>query len=91
MNYVSLILMTNLIPTILIMFAIPFLTEKFGKRNVFAAGLAATGFNAALKVQPEATCNMISMLFIWIPVLMLAATLVIFLLFFDFERKNNKL
>ena len=39
MNYVSLILMTNMIPTVLIMFAMPFLTEKFGKRNVFAAGL----------------------------------------------------
>ena len=172
MNYVSLILMTNMIPTVLIMFAMPFLTEKFGKRNVFAAGLviavigligfglsapsiitmlmfnvlsglgnglhkgtivamtadmvvytekttgqfkagtgnaglsateklgiglasvmfgsllAATGFNAALKVQPGEATNMISMLFIWIPVLLMVAALVIFILFFDLERKT---
>ena len=173
MNYVSQILMTNLIPTVLIMFAVPFLTEKFGKRKVFAAGLviailgligvgltapsitpmllfnglaglghglhkgtvvaltadmviytekttgqfkagtgnaglsaaeklgtglasvilgsllAIAGFNAALKVQPEAASNMISMLFIWIPVLGLVIVLAIFLLFFDLERKSD--
>ncbi len=173
MNYVSLILMTNMVPAVLTMFAMPFLTVKFGKQRVFAAGLvivilgltgfglsapsitpmlmfnmliglgnglhkgtivaltadmvvytekttgqynagtgnaglsateklgaglssvmfgsllAAAGFNAALKVQPEAAFNMISMLFIWIPALMHAAALVIFLLFFDLERKND--
>lgn len=173
MNYTSQILMTNMIPTVLTMFAVPFLTEKFGKRKVFAAGLvigilgligfglsapsiapmlmfnvlyglgnglhkgtivaltadmvvytekttgqfkagtgnaglsateklgsglsnvifgsllAAAGFNAALKVQPEAACNMISVLFIWIPVLVLAVTLAIFILFFDLERKTD--
>lgn len=173
MNYTSQILMTSLIPTILIMFALPLLTEKFGKRKVFAAGLvigvlgligvglsapsitpmlmfnvlaglgnglqkgtivaltadmvvytekttgqlkagtgnaglsaaeklgtgfgsvifgsllATAGFNATLKVQPAAACNMISALFIWIPALGLAVTLVIFVLFFDLERKSD--
>ena len=173
MNYTSQILMTNMIPTVLTMFAMPFLTAKFGKRKVFAAGLAISilgligfglsapsitpmlmfnvliglgngfhkgtivaltadmvvytekttgqfkagtgnaglsateklgtglsnvvfgsllataGFNAALKVQPEAACNMISMLFIWVPVLVLTVTLVIFILFFDLERKAD--
>ena len=171
MNYTSQILMTNMIPTALTMFAVPFLTERFGKRKVFAAGLAISvlgligiglsapsitpmlmfnglcglgnglhkgtivaltadmvvytekvtgqfkagtgnaglsateklgtglsnvmlgsllataGFNAALKVQPEAASNMISMLFIWIPALGLAVALAVFLLFFDLERK----
>ncbi|MCR5790304.1 MAG: MFS transporter [Lachnospiraceae bacterium] len=173
MSYVSLILMTSMIPTVLTMFAVPFLTEKFGKQKVFAAGLviailgsigfglsapsitpmlmfnalqglgnglhkgtivaltadmvvytekttgqfkagtgnaglsateklgtglssvvfgsllATAGFNAALEVQPEAACNMISMLFIWIPALVCVVALVIFLLFFDLERKAD--
>jgi GPH family glycoside/pentoside/hexuronide:cation symporter len=173
MNYVGPILMANLIPTILMMFVMPFLIERFGRRKVFAAGLVisitgltgfglcapsitpmlmfyvlfgvgnglhkgtlvvmiadmvvytekttgqfkagtgnaglsaseklggglssivfgsllgAAGFNAALKVQPAAVGSMISMLFIWLPVLLLAVAFVIFILFYNFERKND--
>jgi len=173
MNYVSLILLTNLIPTVLIMFTVPALTGKLGSRKVFAAGLAlsiagltgfalaapsitpmlifnvifglgnglhkgtivaltaemviytekttgqfiagtgnaglsatdklggglgnvifgsllaAVGFDAALKVQPAAVGNMVSMLFTWIPAMMLAVALVIFILFFDLERNSE--
>ena len=172
MNKVSLILLTNLIPTILVMFAIPALTERFGNRKVFAAGLAiaiaglmgfglsapsvtpilifnviyglgnglhkgtivaliaelvvyteettgqlipgmgnaglsatdklgnglgsvmfggllaAAGFDAALKVQPAAVDNMVSMLFIWIPAIMLAAVLILFIIFFDLGKEK---
>ncbi len=56
---------------------------------MFESLLGAAGFNAALKVQPEAVGSMISMLFIWIPVLLLAAAFVIFILFYNFERKND--
>ena len=167
MNYVSLILMTNMVPTLLATLAIPAFTERFGKSKVFAAGLvisaagltgfgfsspsitpmlvfnaiygfgnglykgtiivltadmvvytekttgqfkagtgnaglsatdklgnglsnvmfgsllAAAGFNAALKVQPEAVGNMISMLFIWIP-LLLSLFFVLFLVLIAF-------
>lgn len=173
MNYVGPILMANLIPTVLMMFVMPSLTERFGRRKVFGAGLVisiigltgfglcapsitpmlmfyvlfgvgnglhkgtlvvmiadmvvytekttgqfkagtgnaglsaseklggglssivfgsllgAAGFNAALKVQPAAVGSMISMLFIWLPVLLLAVAFVIFILFFDLERKTD--
>ena len=167
--------MTNLIPTVLIMLALPFLTEKLGKRKVFAAGLvvaviglvgfgisapsitqmlifnvlyglgnglhkgmivaltadmviytekttgqfmpgagnagisatdklgsglgsvlfgfalSAAGFNAALDSQaigqPAAVITAISVMFIWVPAVLLIAALVIFTIFFGFEKE----
>ena len=67
-------------------------TNKLGSglgNVIFGMLLAAAGFNAALEVQPEAACNTISMLFIWLPLLLFVVTLVIFLLFFVLERKAD--
>ena len=59
-------------------------------RSVFAACtasfgfvLSAVGFNAALDVQPAAVDTVITVMFIWVPVLIYAAVLIIYLLFFD--------
>lgn len=174
MNYVSLILLTNLIPSIVMMFVIPVMINRYGKRKLFIAGLAiaiaglsgfgmaapsikpmmafnalygagnglvkglsfiliadlvtyteritgqfspgtgnagisatdklggglgnaifgialaAADFNAALDVQPASVDSMISALFIWIPVLLFVIILMIFVLFFDLERKMNE-
>lgn len=174
MNYMSLILMTSMIPTMIILFALPVLTRRFGKQRLFVAGLviavaglagigltspsiklimsfnvlygvgsglvkgiiialladliaytdrttgqfiagagnagisateklayglgnilfggvlAAAGFDAALASQPAAACNAISMLFIWIPLLLFVVVMVLFLKFFDLERKMTE-
>jgi GPH family glycoside/pentoside/hexuronide:cation symporter len=68
-------------------------TEKLGAglgNTIFGFALAAAGFNAALDAQPASVDTMISALFIWIPVLLFIIILVIFMLFFDLERKMNE-
>ncbi len=67
-------------------------TEKLGQglgSVIFGAALSAAGFNAALDTQPLSVGAMTSALFIWIPALVFIIILVIFLLFFDFERKAD--
>ena len=70
-------------------------TDKLGTgigSVLFGTLLAAAGFDAALETQTAAATGMVSMLFIWIPMLMLAVVLVIFTLFFDLERnKDNEI
>ena len=68
-------------------------TDKLGAglgNMIFGAALSAAGFSAALDAQPASVGTMISALFIWIPALLFIIILVIFVLFFDLERKMNE-
>ena len=65
MNYVSLILLTNLIPSIVMMFVIPVMINRYGKRKLFVAGLiiaiaGLTGFGmAAPSIKPMMAFNVL--------------------------------
>ncbi|MCR5232466.1 MAG: MFS transporter [Lachnospiraceae bacterium] len=61
-------------------------TEKLGAglgTVSFGFVLSAVGFNAALDVQPAVVDTVITVMFIWVPVLIYAAVLIIYLFFFD--------
>ena len=65
MDYVSLILLTNLIPSTVMMFVIPVMINRYGKRKLFAAGLiiaiaGLTGFGmAAPSIEPMMAFNVL--------------------------------
>jgi len=68
-------------------------TDKLGNglgTVLFGLALSAAGFDAALKVQSAAVNSVISAMFIWVPALVFAAVLVIYMLFFDIERIMNE-
>lgn len=103
MSRLSLILTSNMIPTIAVVLLMPALIKRFGTKRLFIAGLAiavvgftgfalsAAGFNAAFDLQkiaqPPAVSTAISLMFIWVPAVMLIAALIIFTVFFDFKKE----